>query len=167
MKVDASPKSTAQHIKRTIVPDKDVVNPRVTATRASVITAGLRTSQIGAAAARRSQFSRKSTMGARTTQVGGRQTGFGRATGFGRMTGMGGPLISRPPFEFCIIACAGVSWLDNYDGLTCSDLFGVGGGDPEDGSALVGIRSMHLVGLEDPLKPKSEKIATMFRGAKV
>lgn len=82
------------------------------------------------------------------------------------MTGMGAPLITRPPFEFCVIACAGVSWLESLDGLTCSDLFGEGG-DPEDGSALIGTRSMHLVGLEDPLKAKSEKIACLFRGAKV
>jgi len=151
MLVDSSPKSTQKHIKRTIVGDKDVVNPRVTAARASVITAGLRTSELGKARRTTTRHTRMSTVG------GMRRT---------RMTGMGAPLITRPPFEFCVIACAGVSWLESLDGLTCSDLFGEGG-DPEDGSALIGTRSMHLVGLEDPLKAKSEKIACLFRGAKV
>ena len=52
--------------------------------------------------------------------------------------------------------------------LSCSDL----GGENTDHFAsemggLIGTRSVHLVGLEDPLKPKSEAIACLFRGAKV
>ena len=43
-----------------------------------------------------------------------------------------------------------------------------GGAADEDGLAkLISVRSLHLVGIEDDMKTKSEEVSALFRGAKV
>ena len=162
----ASPNSTSVHIKKTLIPDKFVLGglepnnnrsstiSRATAARASVLGGG-----------------RKTTMGRKTNNrlssiIGGRASMlFG---GGGRMTTLAAePVTIRgAPFDFVICACAGMSALSDMGMITCSDISVDDRG--EDGlGMLVGINSVHIIGIEDSLKTQSEAIAGKFVNSKV
>lgn len=74
------------------------------------------------------------------------------------------------PFRFVVCACAGVSWMHGLEDVTCSVLGGRAG-EEEAAVQLSGkvahVRSLHLIGMEDPLKTKSEELASRFVGAQV
>lgn len=153
-------------MKRRLVPDKQVINP----TGRQSVVAG-RESRVGGAAAavlgggRASAIGRKSAAGARGSVLGGV-----RGSVFGRFSVVASQAvsISGAPFDFVICACAGLSTLKGVESITCTDLFGGSkdADDAEDGSA-VDITSLHLIGIEDPLKTSSESVAKQFMGAKV
>jgi acyl-CoA synthetase (AMP-forming)/AMP-acid ligase II len=163
--------STTHHIKRVLIPDSHVlleVAPSASGAgesaankaRASVLGRG-RASRMSGRASRRSEFGGGE----------GRNSFFGfLGRGVHRGT-MGGPLvIAGLQFNAVICACAGTSMERGIQGIGCSDLIGGKGGNGkvEGGTAgLVEVPSLHIVGLEDPLKASSESIAKLFMGAKV
>ena len=96
------------------------------------------------------------------------------------------------PFNFVITACAGISAGGNLRSIVCSELISQGGAwhlydcvgkvdineeevvgtasltDEEEGpKSLINVVSLHLIGIDDPLKTQSELIASCFRGSKV
>lgn len=158
-------------MKRRLVPDKQVIHP----TGRQSVVAG-RENRVGDAAAavlgtgRASAIGRgtcesSSTAGARGSVLGGvRGSVLGRFSVVASQT----VSISGAPFDFVICACAGLSMLKGVESITCTDLFGGSKDvdDAEDGSA-VDITSLHLIGIEDPLKTSSESVAKQFMGAKV
>ena len=156
-------------MKRRLVPDKQVIHP----TGRQSVVAG-RESRVGDAAAavlgtgRASAIGRgtcesSSTAGARGSVLGGV-----RARSTFSVVASQAVSISGAPFDFVICACAGLSMLKGVESITCTDLFGGSKDvdDAEDGSA-VDITSLHLIGIEDPLKTSSESVAKQFMGAKV
>ena len=82
-----------------------------------------------------------------------------------------GPVtVEGAPFSYVICACAGMHATRGLDSITCSVMGGEksGGAADEDGLAkLINVRSLHLVGIEDDMKTKSEEVSALFRGAKV
>ncbi len=77
--------------------------------------------------------------------------------------------IDGAPFGFIVCVCAGVSATRGMELITCSVLGGKSGrGAEEDGlGCSVRVKSLHMIGIEDPQKVRSEEVATMFNGAKV
>ena len=153
-------------MKRRLIPDNQIIHPTgrnsVLANRESRV-GGARASVLGGG--RASAIGRKSASGARGSVFGGT-----RGSVFGRFSVIAAEAvnISGAPFDFVICACAGLSMLKGVDSITCTDLF-VGSKDADDaeeGSA-VDITSIHLIGIEDPLKTSSESVAKQFMGAKV
>ena len=96
------------------------------------------------------------------------------------------------PFNFVITACAGISAGGNLRSIVCSDLISQGGAwhlydcvgkvdineeevvgtasltDEEEGpKSLINVVSLHLIGIDDPLKTQCDLIASCFRGSKV
>ena len=96
------------------------------------------------------------------------------------------------PFNFVITACAGILAGGNLHSIVCSDLISQGVAchlhdcvgkvdinkeevvrtarlaDEEEGpKSSINVVSLHLIGIDDPLKTQSELIASCFRGSKV
>lgn len=100
------------------------------------------------------------------------------------------------PFNFVITACAGILAGGDLHSIVCSDLISQSGAwylhdcvgkvdineeeeqqvvvgmasltDEEEGpKSSINVVSLHLIGLDDPLKTQSELIASYFRGSKV
>lgn len=111
----------------------------MTSTRASVLGAGR---------------ARASTLG--RASVANRGSILGRLSTFGGASGA--VQIAGAPFDYVVCACAGLSSMQGVDSITCSEVFGKGKGGSdakslEDGHAnSVDIASLHLIGIEDPLK---------------
>jgi len=152
--VEASNFSTSNHTKRVLISDKDIVNQR------GGRTSLRRGSVVGASATRASILG---GVKARTSVIGNRGSLFG-----GRFSMTSVAIVGRP-FSFVICACAGMSAMHGLESITVSAL-----GDKkntqaeEDGvTHLVHVKSIHLIGIEDPLKIRSEAIADLFTGAKV
>jgi hypothetical protein len=80
------------------------------------------------------------------------------------------------PFDFIITACAGMSAVRGLDSIACSDLLSRDRGDRrchacvrdiDEQQGLITLKSLHLIGINDPLKTQSEHIACYFMGGKV
>lgn len=66
-------------------------------------------------------------------------------------------------FNKVILACAGMSSA-GLENITCSSIGSVNGADAE---SLIHVKSMHLVGMEDPMMPISESMAHLFSEAEM
>lgn len=75
--------------------------------------------------------------------------------------------IEEAPFKFIICACAGLSATQGLDSISCSVLFGNDASEENGWSNLVKTKSLHIIGIEDPMKTHSEALASLFMGAKV
>ena len=168
----ASPCSTSEHSRRKLISDNfclrhaDVVN----ATRSDSVP------------------TRRPSVATRSDSV----TSFRRPSLFRIPSTCEWTCLEVVPFNFVITACAGISAGGNLRSIVCSDLISQGGAwhlydcvgkvdineeevvgtasltDEEEGpKSLINVVSLHLIGIDDPLKTQSELIASCFRGSKV
>ena len=182
----ASPCSTSEHSRRKLISDNfclrhaDVVN----ATRSDSVP----TRRPSVATRRHSVPTRRPSVATRSDSV----TSFRRPSLFRIPSTCEWTCLEVVPFNFVITACAGISAGGNLRSIVCSDLISQGGAwhlydcvgkvdineeevvgtasltDEEEGpKSLINVVSLHLIGIDDPLKTQSELIASCFRGSKV
>lgn len=146
--VEASPVSTHQHIRVPLLADKDVVlnlRTRQMSTRRLLLSSS-RTSNPHQFDALTGAFARHLEEEAVSNPV----------------------VINGDPFGFVVCACAGMA-MEGVRSITCSVLGCTKDTQAEeDGRGhSVNVKSLHLIGIEDPLKTRSEEVASLFVGGKV
>lgn len=71
--------------------------------------------------------------------------------------------VEEPPFKFAIMACSGTSLFSKeFMSITCS-IHGTKTDTKhlEDEISKIEVRSLHLIGLDDPLKPQGESLCIL------